>query len=140
MGMITFHQVAEGTAVVHRGETSDAAYFILDGQAIAGWQEDGSVRVLETLCAGDFFGEIAALTGVPRTADVVTEQASTLIKVPANLVREMAAEPQLNRLFMSRLTERMLRMNLIDAPRRGSINQEVLRDLRTPDERLEIGD
>jgi CRP-like cAMP-binding protein/sugar phosphate permease len=137
---MTFHEVAEGTAIIHRGEASDAAYFILDGQAIAGWQENGGVRVLETLGAGDFFGEIAALTGVPRTADVVTEQATTLIKVPATLVHEMAAEPQLNRLFMSRLTERMLRMNLIDVPRRSNINQEVLRDLRTPDERLEISD
>ncbi len=126
----TIHEVPKGTAVLRRHEAGDEGYFILDGQAIAGWQEDGQTHVLETLGEGDFFGEIAVLAGLPRTADVITEESSTLIKVPARLLREMAAEPQLNRLFMSRMTERMLRMNLIDLPRTSQMNQAVLRDLR----------
>lgn len=126
----TIHEVPKGTAVLRRHEAGDEGYFILDGQAIAGWQEDGQTHVLETLGEGDFFGEIAVLAGLPRTADIITEESSTLIKVPARLLREMAAEPQLNRLFMSRMTERMLRMNLIDLPRTSQMNQAVLRDLR----------
>ena len=64
-----------GTAIVRHGDTSDAAYFILDGRTVAGREEGGEYRSLEELTAGAFFGEIAALTGVPRTADVVAEAA-----------------------------------------------------------------
>lgn len=129
---MTLLEVSEGTAIIRQHDESDAAYFILDGKAVAGRPEEGRYRLLEVLNAGDFFGEIAALTGIPRTADVVAEQPSRLIKVPSETLREMAADPALNRMFMNRMTERMLRMNMIDLPRASGPNPAVLRDLRTP--------
>jgi MFS transporter, DHA3 family, macrolide efflux protein len=128
---MTLHEVEEGTCIIRRYETSDAAYFILDGQAVAGWDDDGTTKVLESLHTGDFFGEIASLTGVPRTANVISEQPTTLIRVPANALREMSADPQLNRIFMTRMTERMIRMNMIDIPRLGNFDQQALLELRT---------
>lgn len=128
---MTLHQVDAGTVIIRRNETSDSAYFILSGQAFAGWDDNGNTKVLETLHAGDFFGEIAALTGAIRTANVITDQPSTLIKVPAQTLREMSADPQLNRIFMTRMTERMVRMNMIDISRLGHLDQQVLHDLRT---------
>ncbi len=122
-----------GAAIVRRGETSDAAYFILDGRAIAGREEEGEYRPLEVLNAGDFFGEIAALTGVPRTANVVAEQPTTLLQVPAEALRQLTGSPQLNRLFLSKMTERMARMNMIDLPRLAGYDQQALRELRTPE-------
>lgn len=122
-----------GSVILRRGETSDAAYFILEGRAVAGWDEEGSYRPLETLNAGDFFGEIAALTGVPRTANVVAEQNTKVLQVPAKALRQMAAHPQLNRLFLSKMTERMVRMNMLDLPRFTGMDQQTLRELRTPE-------
>ncbi len=122
-----------GTVVVHKGEVSDAAYFILDGQAVAGYIEDGDYQLLEVLNPGDFFGEIAALTGMPRTANVITEGPTTLLQVPAPALREMASRPSLNRLFLSKMTERMVRMKMLDLPRASGLNQETLRELRTPE-------
>jgi CRP-like cAMP-binding protein len=133
MDKMTLHDVPEATCVIRRNEKSDAAYFILDGQAVAGWDENGATRVLEVLNPGDFFGEISALTGAPRTANVITEKPSVLVRVPAQILREMSAEPQLNRLFLTRMTERMVRMNMIDTSRLSRMDQEALRDLRTPD-------
>ncbi len=127
------YAVPTGTAVIRRGETSDAAYFILEGQAVAGREEDGQYQALETLRPGDFFGEIAALTGVPRTANVITEQPATIVKVPAGMLRQMASDPQLNRILMTRMTERMIRMNMIDVARPGHFDQQSLRELRTPE-------
>ncbi len=122
-----------GTVVVARNEVSDAAYFILSGQAIAGRLEGDEYQLLEVLNPGDFFGEIAALTGIPRTANIIIEEPATLLQVPAAAVRQMMANPQLNPVFLSKMTERMVRMNMIDAPRYSGLDQQALRELRTPD-------
>jgi MFS family permease len=127
------YELPAGAAIVRRGETSSDAYFILDGRAVAGREDDGSYQSLEVLNAGDFFGEIAALTGVPRTADVLAEQPTTVLQVPAATLRQLMSDTLLNRLFLSRMTERMVRMHMIDLPRFGGLDQESLRELRTPD-------
>jgi len=122
-----------GTVILRKGEASDAAYFIVEGRAVAGWDEEGGYRPLETLNAGDFFGEIAALTGMPRTANVMAEQPTTVLQVPAAALRQMTGYPPLNRLFVSKMTERMARMNMLDLPRVGRLDQQALRELRTPE-------
>jgi CRP-like cAMP-binding protein len=119
--------------ILRKGETSDAAYFIIEGRTLAGWDEEGGYRPLETLNAGDFFGEIAAITGAPRTANIVAEQDTKVMQVPAAALREMMSHPQLNRVFLSKMTERMARMNLLDLPRVGGMDQQTLRELRTPE-------
>ena len=121
-----------GTVILRKGETSDAAYFIVEGRVVAGWDEEGGYRPLETLNAGDFFGEIAALTGMPRTANVMAEQDTKVLHVPAAALRQMTGHPQLNRLFLSKMTERMARMNMLDLPRFAGWDQQALRELRTP--------
>jgi CRP-like cAMP-binding protein len=126
------HEAPAGTVILQRGEASDEAYFILEGRAVAGREEAGDYRPLEILNAGDFFGEIAALTGVPRTANVIAEEATTLLKLPAAALRRIMSDAQINRLFLSRMTERMVRMNMIDMPRYASLDQHSLRELRTP--------
>jgi CRP-like cAMP-binding protein/predicted MFS family arabinose efflux permease len=124
-------EAAEGSMVVKQGETSDSAFFIVDGGTVAGREENSQERILEVHSPGDFFGEIAALTGIPRTANVVTRQPSTLLRVPAATLREMSKYPVLNRLFLSKMTERMMRMDMIEMPKRNVLDQQVLRDLRT---------
>jgi hypothetical protein len=51
--------------------------------------------------------------------------------VPAAALRQMSAHPELNRLFLSKMTERMVRMNMIDLPRAAKPDQQALRELRT---------
>ena len=53
-------EAEQGDVIIRHGEISDAAYFIVDGRAIAGRKEGNQETVLEVLNAGDFFGEIAA--------------------------------------------------------------------------------
>lgn len=123
-----------GTPIVRQGEVSDAAYFLIDGRTFAIHQEeDGAERVLTVHNAGDFFGEIAALTGVPRTASVIVEQPTTVLQVPAAALRKLMANSQLNRVFLTKMTERMMRMQMVELPRFAGLDQETLRELRTPE-------
>jgi CRP-like cAMP-binding protein len=126
-----------GTIIIRKGEVSDAACFLLEGRTFAGWEEADSYRVLEMHSAGDFFGEIAALTAMPRTAHVVAEEDTTLLQVPASALREMTSKPELNRLFLSKMTECMVRMNTLDIPRMMERDQGLLRELRSPEPQLE---
>jgi CRP-like cAMP-binding protein len=126
-------EVPEAATVVSEGDIGDAAYFILDGQVVAGTPaEGGGYQSLSSMAAGDFFGEIAALTGSRRTATVVAEQPTTVMEVPAASLRGLMAIPELGSLFLSKLTERLNRTNSPDLPRFSGIDQASLRDLRTP--------
>lgn len=129
----TIRDIPSGTTIVSEGEVGDAAYFILEGRAAAGTPEaDGSYRSLSTMEAGDFFGEIAALTGSRRTANVVADEPTTVIEVPAAALRAMMAVPELGQLFLSKLNERLNRTNTPDLPRFAGVDQASLKDLRTP--------
>ncbi|MCJ7709248.1 MAG: MFS transporter [Chloroflexi bacterium] len=124
--------VPEGTCLVTHGDKASAAYFILAGETAAGIPDaDGGFRGLSTMAEGDFFGEIAALTGSPRTADVVSTTASTLLEVPADALRAVMDVPEVNKLLLSTLTERLLRTDQPDLPRLATMDQAALRDLRT---------
>jgi MFS family permease len=126
-------EVDAGAAVVRQGDAGDAAYFILEGALVAGTpNEDGSYRSLSTMVDGDFFGEIAALTGSRRTANVVADKPTMLLEVPASTLRSVMDIPALSSLFLSTLTERLTRTQNADRPRLASNDQEALRDLRTP--------
>jgi len=122
-----------GTTILRRGDHSDAGYFVMEGQAVAGWDEEGGYRPLEVLNPGDFFGEIAALTGSARTANVVAQEDTTLLQVPAAVLRSLTEDPALYRLVFSKITERMVRMEMLDLPRYGGIDARSLRELRTSD-------
>jgi len=126
-------QAPPGTAIVKHGEAGDAVYFILAGRVVAGIATpEGGYRSLSTMTAGDFFGEIAALTGARRTADVVVEDpaGSTVLQAPAEIVRGLMDNPSLRQMFVSKMTERLARTSITDLPRFAGYDQQALKELR----------
>ncbi len=120
-----------GATVIRHGDTGDEAYFVLAGRAVAGVATpQGGYRSLSALGPGDFFGEIAALTGAPRTANVVAEGPLTLMQVPAASLRALSANPLFGRLLLAKMGERLARTHTSDLPRLAGLDQESLRDLR----------
>jgi CRP-like cAMP-binding protein len=128
----TVRDVPAGTRILETGDTASSAYFILDGAATAGIPEDDGYRGLSSMGPGDFFGEIAALTGSPRTADVVADVDTTVMEVPSGALRSTMVVPEIQKLVFSTLTSRLLRTEAADLPRLAGVDQEALRDLRTP--------
>ena len=120
-----------GSSVIRRGDPGEEAFFILSGRAVAGIStETGASQSLSIMTAGDFFGEIAALMGVERTADVVAEEETTLLLVPADNLKRLMDHPRLRYLLLSKLTERLSRTHVPDLPRLAGFDQDNLRDLR----------
>jgi hypothetical protein len=71
-----------GEVIIHQGDTSDCLFLIESGSVeVQTFSRAGEKISLATLGAGDFVGEIALLTGAPRTADVIVSQPAALLKL-----------------------------------------------------------
>jgi MFS family permease len=120
------------TAIIRRGDAGEEVYFILEGQAVAGlYTEDGKFGSLNVMEAGDFFGEIAALTSSRRTADVIAEEDTQLIMVPVESLRSLMDNPAVSQLFLTTMSERLTRVKITDLPRFAGLDQQELKELRT---------
>ena len=65
------HEYAENEHILAQGDTNDALYLILSGKArVSHLGVDGDRHEVHVIPAGDYFGEISALTGELCTADV----------------------------------------------------------------------
>jgi len=118
-----------GKMITYRGEQSDAAYFILKGSVGAGYIKDDEYVILRYLKAGDFFGEVAALTGMTRTANVITEEDCEFLIIPSKVLKRLARQfPDLNVILHTAIGERL---SLTELPRGTGFDQQLLRDLRT---------
>ena len=93
--------------------------------------EGGDYRSMSIMKSGDFFGEIAALTGEPRSADVVTTEDSILLKITAHALRRLMSNPAISQLFLTTLRERQTDVRISDMPRFTGYHQGDLRELRT---------
>ncbi len=85
---------ARGEVLVRQGDMDDTLYVVRHGRVRVEAADDqgGAVVVVNELGAGDFFGELALLTGLPRRATVVAiEDTETL------LVRRDAIGPLIER-------------------------------------------
>src|ERR1041384_1950555 len=125
-----------GKIVVYRGETSDMAYFILRGSVAAGYLKDDDYIIVSYMQEGDFFGEIAALTGAARTANIITEEESAFLIIPSKVMRQLAKQYDgLRQVFYTTMAQRLSK---IDLPRGTPLDQDLLRELRAhlhaPDE------
>lgn len=128
---VTVARAAPGEAIVKVGDPGDAAFFIMSGKAVAGIPDQDSYRALSTMGPGDFFGEIAALTGSPRTANVVADEETDMLEVPKVALQELLEIPELSTLINSKLNERLGRTaSTTDLVRLSRPDQDALRDLR----------
>lgn len=69
--------------LIKKGDMADAVYFLLSGQVRARVLIAHEEKILTTIKAGDFFGEIAMFTQSSRSADIVVTDPSRLLRVSA---------------------------------------------------------
>lgn len=87
--------------VVKQGESGDAMYLVLEGELRVRMMIAGKESILTTLGAGEFFGEVSLFDRGPRSADVVANKDSVLLKISVtNFDRLMARAPELGTPFL----------------------------------------
>jgi CRP-like cAMP-binding protein len=99
-------KVAPFGTVVNKGDHGDALFLVLEGEVRARVMIDDRETTLATMGVGECFGELAIVDHGPRSADVIANQPTVLIKVSDASLKKMFAEaPALAAPFMLALTK-----------------------------------
>ncbi len=132
-----WRNVAAGQQIVSRDAKDRDAYLIVAGRArVTIYSAAGRQVTFRDLGAGEFFGDIAAIDGMPRSADVVALESTLVASMsPAvfrRLLREQpdVAERVLRGLasLVRRLSERVIDLSTLGVQSR--IHAELLRRAR----------
>ncbi len=117
MNYVERETLAEGTALIHHGDPPDDLFVLESGRLkVELPMPDGTTMRLSTVRAGVVVGEVALYTGVPRTADVVAETPSVVLRLSrASIERMEADDPEaaaaLHRWLATMLSERLTDSN-----------------------------
>ncbi|WRH68720.1 MAG: mechanosensitive ion channel [Planktothrix sp. GU0601_MAG3] len=97
--------VVPGAFIFHEGDPGDAFHIILSGSVeILSEKLDKQIRNLQ---AGDFFGELSLIMGIPRTAAVRTLETTILFVVDRNVFHYFLSKyPQVADQIAEKLVER----------------------------------
>jgi len=78
--------------IVRQGQHGDAMYLVLEGELRVRLMIGGKETTLVTLNAGEFFGEISLFDQGPRSADVVSNMDSVLLKISTTAFARLQLE------------------------------------------------
>ena len=86
-------QFAKDQTIIKQGESDNRLFIIADGVvSIELNQADGSKTELGRLGVGEFFGEMALMTGEPRTADASALRSTLLLVVQKQTIKNIFSE------------------------------------------------
>jgi sulfate permease, SulP family len=90
-------ELAEGTTLLHQDEAPGDVFVLESGRLrVETLTAEGTRMRLRTLRPGVVVGEVAHYTGVPRTADVVTETPAVVLRLSKQTIERIeASQPEL---------------------------------------------
>jgi CRP-like cAMP-binding protein len=114
--------VEAGSTVLHEGDTGEGFFVVASGRLAVSKRNDlGAPVVLARLGEGDFFGEMALLSGAPRAATVTAAEPTELLEFPAAALQQIAAShphlaTSLKRFYRQRLLANALAVSPVFRP------------------------
>jgi CRP-like cAMP-binding protein len=104
------HRVALGTRLIEQGSRGNAFYVICAGRVRIVRESPEGARELAVLGEGAFFGEMALLSGAPRSASAVAAADDTqVLEIPAHVLADLSGlYPQVARALRRFCRQRLL--------------------------------
>ncbi len=104
------HRFGPGDVIVQQGNVGDSLFIIVEG--VVGVRiktNEGNIKEIARLGAGNFFGEMALLTGEDRTATVVSIVDTYLYELTKDDIKPLLAkQPEASELISKVLTRRQM--------------------------------
>jgi len=97
------------TILFNKGDESDSLYIVCSGKAhVIARDEQGREIVLSAIGPGEYFGEMAALDGGPRSATIVTKEPAEILIINKDQFRDsLSSNPDLMFNLVRVLLERL---------------------------------
>lgn len=122
---LELQKVPQWTMVVRQGDPGDAMYFVLEGELRARVVVSDSETTLSTFGPGDFFGDMALFDQGPRSADVLANMDSTLLRLSSVAFGRLAKEaPSLATPFLQATSRTLASRIRADNKRLGNMSQQ----------------
>lgn len=117
--------VLQHTVVVKQGEPGDAMFLILGGELRARTMIGGRETILTTFEPGDFFGEMSLFDHGPRSADVVANVDSTVLRLSKHSFERLTREtPSLATPFLQATSRTLSARIRADNKRLARVSQQ----------------
>ncbi len=127
---------ADEQIVDHESDSSDLCFVVEGRVRVVNYSASGREITLDDISAGEYFGELAAIDGRPRSANVMSLKSTLIATLPRAQFRELVeTHPKLGFQIMERLasmvrhsTERIMNLSTLAANNR--VLTELLREAR----------
>jgi CRP-like cAMP-binding protein len=118
-------RIPQWTVVVRQGEAGDSMFLILEGELRARVMVSDRETILATFGPGDFFGDMALFDHGPRSADVIANVDSSVLKISALSFARLAKEaPALATPFLQATSRTLASRIRADNKRLGQMTQQ----------------
>jgi len=91
---------SSGDTIIRQGEEGADFYIVESGEAECFKTNDGEEKLVMTLKAGDYFGELALVKDVPRQATVKAATPLSLVKIDRPTFKRMIGKLKLDRKYI----------------------------------------
>jgi CRP-like cAMP-binding protein len=117
--------IPQWSMVVRLGDPGDAMYFVLEGELRARVMTGDRETILSTFGAGEFFGDIALFDHGPRSADVLANVDSVVLRLSSVAFERLAKEaPALATPFLQATSRTLASRIRADNKRLGLMSQQ----------------
>jgi small-conductance mechanosensitive channel len=116
---------APGETIIRMGDAGETMFVINRGSVKIQIPEGNEMRTLTTLGEGRFFGEMALLTGAPRTATVIAAEETEVFEIGHAPVKNLFdSNPYLVEALSKAVAERRAVLNANNETQNGRHNEE----------------